>query len=81
MADIDLATKILNIKKKLQTKDNESIKLQTQIDMAVKTLKEKYNLTPEEAMSELERLEKKIKTNKEKIKTGIAKIEEEYDLN
>lgn len=81
MSDIDLATKILNIKKKLQTKENESIKLQTQIDMTVKTLKEKYNLTPEEAMSELERLEKKIKTNKEKIKTGIAKIEEEYDLN
>ena len=81
MADIDLATKILNIKKKLQAKDNESIKLQTQIDMTVKTLKEKYNLTPEEAETELEKLEKKIKTNKEKIKTGITKIEEYYELN
>lgn len=81
MADIDLATKILNIKKKLQQKDNESIKLQTQIDMTVKTLKEKYKLTPEEAEDALEKLEKKIKANKEKIKNGIAKIEEEYDLN
>jgi len=81
MADIDLATKILNIKKKLQARDNESIKLQTQIDMTVKTLKEKYNLTPEEAETELEKLEKKIKANKEKIKTGITKIEEYYELN
>lgn len=81
MADMDLATKIFNIKKELQTKENESIKLQTQIDMTVKTLKDEYNLTPEEAETELEKLEKKIKINKEKIKTGITKIEEEYDFN
>lgn len=80
MADIDFAAKILNLKKKLQNAENQKIALQAQLDMAVKSLRDKYGLTPEEAEEEIKNLEEEIKEGKENIKKRIKRIEEKYDL-
>ncbi len=81
MADIDLATKLLDLKKKIRDKENQKLKLQTQLEVATKSLKDKYDLTPETAEEEVLKLEDKIKTKKDKIKKDIKKLEEEYELS
>jgi hypothetical protein len=81
MADIDLANKILKLKKQLQEKENNKIKLETQIEMTKKTLKEKYNLLPEQTEEYLTKLRDKIKITKNRIEKGVKAIEEEYELN
>lgn len=80
MAEMDYSAKLLNLKRKIQEGENERLKLKTQLEVAIKTLKDKYGLTSEEAKKEMERLREKIKTNREKIKRGIKEVEEKYDL-
>ncbi|MCK9282355.1 MAG: hypothetical protein M0P71_17195 [Melioribacteraceae bacterium] len=76
MSNMDLANKLLDLKKEVKETEEEGIRLKAKLDSALENL----GMTFDEAKEEMEKLKKKISTLEAEIEEDAEALEKEYDI-
>lgn len=77
MSNVDLANKLLSIKKQIKETDEEIIRLNAKLESAMEPLEK---MTLEQAQDKLSILEKKIKKLQTELEESEAELEEKYEV-
>lgn len=76
---IDLANRLLRIRKEIEETKELEIKLKTKLESAIEQLPEGIN-TEEEAVKELGSLNKKIRDLNQELENDLQELEETYSI-
>lgn len=81
MSNIDLANKLLALKKNIRDVESEKIKLEAKLETLLEQLKKETGSDDlDKAKKELEAIDGRIRTLQKELDDGVEALEEKYDL-